>query len=118
MADADESALIQEIAERVRGRLLAARMGKEEPCTASAPADCAPSCGECPSVDSCGTASGVRAGAARISPDRIRTSADIAPYIDHTLLKPDATRDEIVRVAEEARKYGFATVCVNSVNVG
>ncbi|MFL5322148.1 MAG: deoxyribose-phosphate aldolase [Myxococcaceae bacterium] len=60
----------------------------------------------------------MRGGVARIAPDRIRTSADIAPYIDHTLLKPDATREEVVKVAEEARKYGFATVCVNSANVG
>jgi deoxyribose-phosphate aldolase len=48
----------------------------------------------------------------------VRTSADIAPYIDHTLLKPDATRDEVVKLAEEARKHGFATVCVNSSHVG
>ncbi|MFO0724644.1 MAG: deoxyribose-phosphate aldolase [Myxococcota bacterium] len=37
--------------------------------------------------------------------------------IDHTLLKPEATREELRQVAEEARKYGFATVCVNSANV-
>ncbi|MFQ5678798.1 MAG: deoxyribose-phosphate aldolase [Gemmatimonadota bacterium] len=33
--------------------------------------------------------------------------------IDHTLLKPDATQDEIARLCYEARKYGFASVCVN-----
>lgn len=54
----------------------------------------------------------------RVTPDKLRTSADIAPYIDHTLLKPEATSDEVVKLCEEARKYGFATVCVNSVNVG
>ncbi|HVE86197.1 MAG TPA: deoxyribose-phosphate aldolase [Myxococcales bacterium] len=60
----------------------------------------------------------VTAGAGRIAPDRIRTSADIAPYIDHTLLKPDATREDVVKLSEEARQYGFATVCVNSSHVG
>ena len=41
----------------------------------------------------------------------------MAQYIDHTLLKPDATRDQLKALAEEARRYKFATVCVNSVNV-
>ena len=34
-------------------------------------------------------------------------------YIDHTLLKPDATRDQIIQVCQEAKEYGFASVCVN-----
>lgn len=38
----------------------------------------------------------------------------LAKYIDHTLLKPDATPDEIKRLCAEAREYGFASVCVNS----
>lgn len=54
---------------------------------------------------------------APIPPETIRTPADLAPFIDHTLLKPDATREDIVRIAEEARKYGFAAVCVNSAHV-
>ena len=35
------------------------------------------------------------------------------PLIDHTLLKPEATRDDILRLCGEARQYGFASVCVN-----
>src|SRR5207237_8921959 len=52
-------------------------------------------------------------------PDRIaiRTNRDLAPYIDHTLLKPGATREELVKLCDEARTYGFATVCVASHNV-
>jgi deoxyribose-phosphate aldolase len=34
--------------------------------------------------------------------------------IDHTLLKPEATADDIRRVCAEAREHGFASVCVNS----
>jgi deoxyribose-phosphate aldolase len=37
----------------------------------------------------------------------------IAATIDHTLLKPEATRDQIIRLCEEAAYFGFATVCVN-----
>ena len=37
----------------------------------------------------------------------------IASYIDHTLLKADATMDDITRIAGEAASYGFASVCAN-----
>jgi len=37
----------------------------------------------------------------------------IAQLIDHTLLKPDATMDEIKRLCEEAVRFGFHSVCVN-----
>jgi deoxyribose-phosphate aldolase len=37
----------------------------------------------------------------------------LAGMIDHTILKPDAVRDDIVRLAREALQYGFAAVCVN-----
>ncbi|MFP4687875.1 MAG: deoxyribose-phosphate aldolase [bacterium] len=39
--------------------------------------------------------------------------AEVAGYIDHTMLNPDVTRDEIVQLCEEARDYGFASVCIN-----
>ncbi len=56
-------------------------------------------------------------GTARLTPTAIRTSRDLAPYIDHTLLKPDATRDDLIKLCDEAHKYGFAGVCVNLSNV-
>lgn len=37
----------------------------------------------------------------------------MARFIDHTLLKPGATRDEIIRLADEGRRYQVAAVCVN-----
>jgi deoxyribose-phosphate aldolase len=57
----------------------------------------------------------VRAGAERISSTLgvIPQGPDLAKYIDHTLLKPDATQQEIAQLCYEARKYGFASVCVN-----
>jgi deoxyribose-phosphate aldolase len=40
---------------------------------------------------------------------------EIARLIDHTLLKPDASREPIVALCEEARTHAFASVCVNPV---
>lgn len=47
----------------------------------------------------------------RLGVDHIPT--DIAGYIDHTLLKPDATEDQIRQLCAEAVEFGFASVCVN-----
>ena len=41
----------------------------------------------------------------------------IAQAIDHTLLKPEATPDQVAKLCAEAKEYGFASVCVNPVNV-
>ncbi|CAH0264129.1 Deoxyribose-phosphate aldolase 2 [Peribacillus frigoritolerans] len=38
-----------------------------------------------------------------------------AKMIDHTFLKAEATKEQIVNLCEEAREYGFASVCVNPV---
>jgi deoxyribose-phosphate aldolase len=43
--------------------------------------------------------------------------AGIAAYIDHTLLKPEATAAQISTLCQEARQYNFAAVCVNPVYV-
>jgi deoxyribose-phosphate aldolase len=61
----------------------------------------------------------VRAGADRIASTLgiMPTDGTMAHLIDHTLLKPDATQDEIAQLCYEARKYGFASVCVNPANV-
>jgi deoxyribose-phosphate aldolase len=40
---------------------------------------------------------------------------EVAGLIDHTLLKPDATRPEIDRLCAEAKEFEFATVCVNPI---
>ncbi|MFL5311223.1 MAG: deoxyribose-phosphate aldolase, partial [Myxococcales bacterium] len=42
---------------------------------------------------------------------------DLAPLIDHTVLGPDATTDDVAKASAEARKYGFAAVCVRVENV-
>ena len=41
----------------------------------------------------------------------------LARWIDHTLLKPEASSAQIKKLCEEARQFHFATVCINPVNV-
>jgi deoxyribose-phosphate aldolase len=57
----------------------------------------------------------IAAGASRVSASDRLTKIDpaIASLIDHTILKPEATRADIIKVCREAREYGFASVCVN-----
>ena len=59
----------------------------------------------------------VATGAERISFNGSATDVppDLAGYIDHTLLRPEVSSDEIDRLCDEARQFGFATVCVNPV---
>jgi len=40
---------------------------------------------------------------------------DVARYIDHTMLKPEATTAEIDQLADEAKEFGFASACVNPI---
>jgi deoxyribose-phosphate aldolase len=57
----------------------------------------------------------VDAGASRIGLvlGEAATARDWAAFVDHTLLKPEATEADITRLCEEAARYGFASVCVN-----
>ena len=42
---------------------------------------------------------------------------EYSKFIDHTLLKAFATKEEIIKLCEEAKKYNFKSVCVNPCNV-
>lgn len=57
----------------------------------------------------------IAAGADRVSASERLTKIDpsIASLIDHTILKPDATRNDVIKICREARQYNFASVCVN-----
>jgi deoxyribose-phosphate aldolase len=57
----------------------------------------------------------IAAGAARVTASEKLTKIDpaIAALIDHTILKPDATRDDVLKICREACQYRFASVCVN-----
>ena len=43
---------------------------------------------------------------------------DLAKFIDHTFLRPDGDADAIRRLCREAKRHGFASVCVNPCEVG
>lgn len=45
------------------------------------------------------------------------SESELASYIDHTLLKPTATADDIKMLCEEAVRHGFYGVCVNPVRL-
>jgi len=55
---------------------------------------------------------GVRFG---LSGPESEAARQVARYIDHTLLRPDATRDEILKICEEGARFGFASVCINPI---
>ena len=61
----------------------------------------------------------INAGASRISAKQIKGKVpdNLASYIDHTNLKAEATQEEIGKLCEEAKKFSFATVCINPANV-
>jgi len=72
--------------------------------------DC-PHCGTGPQLDE----NQLRAlGADRIGVCRpSKKCSPVARYVDHTLLKPNATQEEVAKLCEEAKSYCFASVCVN-----
>jgi deoxyribose-phosphate aldolase len=61
----------------------------------------------------------VAAGADRIScgPSVVELEDGFASLIDHTLLRPEASRDDIRKLCQEAVRFGFASVCINPWNV-
>jgi len=79
------------------------------------------SCGHCATKKPEAVKNIVQSGADRIGSktgiDGAKIDVKMASMIDHTILKPDATREQLIKVCEEAKEFGFATVCVNSSNI-
>lgn len=50
-------------------------------------------------------------------PKPVQKPLDLAPLIEHTLLKPEATRRDILKLCDEAKRFHFHGVCVNPVFV-
>lgn len=51
---------------------------------------------------------------ARPSPESIQSPRDLAPLVEHTLLREDASEADVLRTCDEARRHGFVAVCVRS----
>jgi len=108
----------EQLVEVIAREVLVAMMEKQE--RAKAPAGCGQckfDCAEGMCVRTCFDRAGsvVSAGAERLSSTIgvIPQDMSLSKMIDHTLLKPEATPDQIAQLCFEARKYGFASVCIN-----
>jgi len=80
------------------------------------PGEVCPGCVQrCAQTCSRNTKEIIAAGADRVSASERLTKIDpaVAALIDHTILKPEATRADVIKVCREARQYGFASVCIN-----
>ncbi len=81
---------------------------------------CGPGChGQCAAINPGVVRDILGAGASRIghAPGGGPIERDVARFIDHTLLKPEATSAQIDQLCREAREHGFASVCINPTYV-
>lgn len=127
-ADSTEQ-LVEAITQRVAERLSLGGVGApavsggdpgadpNTPCDATA--DTCNGCGFCVTRKETVVNKLIQLGADRIAagPGGIKPPEQMSKYIDHTLLKPQATYEDLTKVCEEARKWQFATVCVNASNI-
>lgn len=132
MSEAGDNALVDAIAQKVAaqlglrmsaGQFAGASRGKDAGTDPNAPCDATDAtctgCGFCTTrkegvVDTLVSIGATRFGSAA---GGNRPKDDLAGMIDHTILKADATKAELEKVCEEARKWHFATVCVNASNI-
>ncbi len=112
-----DSRTIETLIEIITREVLVAMMEQKETGVVQAGAHCQYECADDVCVHTCFDNAGqvVSAGAERLSSTLgvIPKDLSLAGMIDHTLLKPDATPDQIAQLCFEARKHNFASVCVN-----
>jgi deoxyribose-phosphate aldolase len=115
VTQAELDRLVVQIGEELLARIPAGGLQKQGE-GLNLPDQVCPGCVQrCPQTCARNTKEIIAAGASRISASEKLTKIDpaIAALIDHTILKADATRADVVKVCREARQYGFASVCVN-----
>jgi deoxyribose-phosphate aldolase len=108
---------VEKLVEIITHEVLAAMMEQKERNSLPEGAQCKFNCADGLCVRTCFDRAGqvVSAGAERLSSTIgvIPQDLSLAKMIDHTLLKPEATPDQVAQLCFEARKYGFASVCIN-----
>lgn len=123
--------LVETITRRVAERLqhmgvFGGGPGSGEPCVYSTevcgtPGASCGDCGHCAARKPEATRNIINSGAARIGTtggiNGHKVDSKMAGMIDHTILKPDASKEQLAKICEEAKKFNFATVCVNSANI-
>lgn len=109
--------IVEQLVEIITHEVLAAMLEEQERASNPDAFACKYDCAGQLCVRTCFDKTGnvVNAGAERLSSTLgvIPQDLKLARMIDHTLLKPDATQQEVAQLCFEARKYGFASVCVN-----
>jgi len=109
--------LVEQLVEIITHEVLVAMMEEQEHGLQGDGYQCKFDCANQLCVKLCMDKAGnvVNAGAERLSSTLgvIPSDTSLAGMIDHTLLKPDATQQEIAQLCFEARKHNFASVCVN-----
>jgi deoxyribose-phosphate aldolase len=108
---------VESLVEIITHEVLVAMVEQREKANSQEDGQCKFNCTDGLCVRTCFDRTGqvVNAGAERLSSTIgvIPQNLDLARMIDHTLLKPEATPDQIAQLCFEARKYGFASVCIN-----
>lgn len=109
--------LVEQLVEIITREVLIAMQERKDRDKIPEGGQCKFDCAESVCVRTCFDRAGnvVSAGADRLTSTLgvIPGDMNLARMIDHTLLKPDATQEQIAQLCFEARKYGFASVCVN-----
>ena len=109
--------IVEQLVEIITHEVLAAMLEQQEKAKFPEGAQCKFDCADGLCVRTCFDRTGrvVSAGADRLSSSIgvIPQDAALAGMIDHTLLKPEATREQIAQLCFEARKHNFASVCIN-----
>jgi len=112
---------IETLVEIITREVLLVMMEQEERQTNGSGAYCVTDIADGVKVKTCFDNAGhvVSAGAERLTSTVgvIPEDRSLAGMIDHTLLKPDATSDKVAQLCFEAKKYHFASVCVNPTHV-
>ena len=112
---------IETLVEIITREVLLAMLEKEEEQKNPPGAHCQVEVSDGVKVKTCFDNAGhvISAGAERLTSTVgvIPEDRSLASMIDHTLLKPDATSDKIAQLCFEAKKYHFASVCINPTHV-
>lgn len=110
MSDAAMDRIVEQVLARLRSEGAGATNLDGRSCVVCATPGC------CATVCPQTTATIFREGADRLSHGQDRPGEvprDLAKMIDHTILKASATRDDLDRLLDEAKRHRFASVCVN-----
>ena len=116
MTHTDLDRLVAQIGEELLARMSPQRLPAKPGEGLNLPDQVCPGCVQrCVQTCARNTKEIIAAGASRVSASDKLTRIDpaIASLIDHTILKADATREDVLKVCREARQYSFASVCIN-----